>query len=87
MTRAHAEYPVLDPDERAFFELSDKAQRIGNIEPRRQFGSVFQLHGRTCCQADTWDRVSLNADFIGSCWAHSARFFELMRARSLGELY
>ena len=42
--------------------------------------AFFSFMGGLVVKRSTWNRVSLNADFIGSCWAHAARFFELMKS-------
>ena len=76
-----AEYPILEPDERrAVFELSDKAQRIEYFMRAVNSEAFFSFMGGLVVKRHTWDRVPLNPDFIGSCWAHSARFFELMQS-------
>ena len=73
------EYPVLDPDVPAVFELSDEAQRMAYFKRAVNSEAFFSFMGGLVVKRSTWNRVSLNADFIGSCWAHAARFFELMK--------
>jgi abequosyltransferase len=80
MTVLMAAYPILEPDERRLFELSDKAQRLEYFIRAVNSEAFFSFMGGLVVKRHTWDRVPLNPDFIGSCWAHSARFFELMQS-------
>jgi O-antigen biosynthesis alpha-1,3-abequosyltransferase len=73
------EYPVLEPDLPAVFELSDPAQRSDYFRRARNTEAFFSFMGGLVVKRATWHSVALNPDFVGSCWAHSARFFELMK--------
>jgi abequosyltransferase len=73
------EYPVLEPDVPAVFELSDPRQRIDYFKRARNSEAFFSFMGGLVAKRATWTRGRLNPDFIGSCWAHAARFFELMK--------
>jgi abequosyltransferase len=73
------EYPVLEPDVPAVFELSDDAQRIDYFRRAVNSEAFFSFMGGLVVKRATWNRLPLNPDFIGSCWAHAARFFELMK--------
>jgi abequosyltransferase len=74
------EYPVLEPDIAGVFELSDAAQRIDYFKRARNSEAFFSFMGGLVVNRPAWNRVPLNPDFIGSCWAHAARFFELMKS-------
>jgi len=74
------EYPVLEPDIPGVFELSDAAQRIDYFKRARNSEAFFSFMGGLVVNRPAWNRVPLNPDFIGSCWAHAARFFELMKS-------
>ena len=74
------EYPVLEPDIAGVFELSDGAQRIDYFKRARNSEAFFSFMGGLVVNRPAWNRVPLNPDFIGSCWAHAARFFELMKS-------
>jgi abequosyltransferase len=73
------EYPVLEPDIAGVFELSDAAQRIDYFKRARNSEAFFSFMGGLVVNRPAWNRVPLNPDFIGSCWAHAARFFEQMK--------
>jgi abequosyltransferase len=74
------EYPVLEPDAPGVFELSDEAQRLDYFKRAVNSEAFFSFMGGLVVKRATWNRVPLNPDFIGSCWAHAARFFELMKS-------
>jgi abequosyltransferase len=74
------EYPVLQPDVAGVFELSDQAQRMGYFKRAMNSEAFFSFMGGLVVKRAAWNRVPLNPDFIGSCWAHAARFFELMKS-------
>jgi abequosyltransferase len=74
------EYPVLEPDIAGVFELSDAAQRLDYFKRARNSEAFFSFMGGLVVNRRAWNRVPLNPDFIGSCWAHAARFFELMKS-------
>lgn len=72
------EYPVLDPDGPEVFELSDQFQRMTYFKRAVNSEAFFSFCSGLIIRRSTWDRVPLDPNFIGSCWAHSARFFSLM---------
>jgi abequosyltransferase len=69
---------VLDVSSESDFELADESQR------RRYFGlaqtteAFFSFMGGIVIQRAKWNSVALNETFVGSCWAHVARIFELI---------
>jgi abequosyltransferase len=74
------EYPVLQPDVAGVFDLSDEAQRIDYFKRAMNSEAFFSFMGGLVVKRAAWNRVPLNPDFVGSCWAHAARFFELMKS-------
>jgi abequosyltransferase len=74
------EHPILKPDTPGSFELSDQAVRIGYFERAVNSEAFFSFMGGLIVKRAAWNRVPLNPDFVGSCWAHVARFFELMKS-------
>jgi abequosyltransferase len=74
------EHPILRPDTAGIFELSNEAERIGYFERAVNSEAFFSFMGGLIVKRSTWNRIPLNEAFVGSCWAHVARFFELMRS-------
>lgn len=74
-----AEWPVLEPNVASEFELSDPAQRRRYFESAVNTEPFFSFMGGMITKRAAWDRVPFNAAFDGSCWAHAARLFELMK--------
>ncbi len=72
------EYPVLEPDARGTFELSDPIQRLAYFKRAVNSEAFFSFCSGLIIRRSTWDRVPLDENFVGSCWAHCARFFSLM---------
>ena len=81
------EYPVLEPDLPAVFELSDPAQRSDYFRRARNTEAFFSFMGGLVVKRATWDSVALNPDFVGSCWAHFGAILRANETRSKGELY
>jgi abequosyltransferase len=75
-----AEWPVLAPNVTTDFELSDPAQRARYFESAVNTEPFFSFMGGMVTRRTAWDRVPFNGAFDGSCWAHAARFFELMKS-------
>jgi abequosyltransferase len=74
------EHPILKPDTPGTFELSDPAERVGYFERAVNSEAFFSFMGGLIVRRAAWDRLSLNEEFVGSCWAHVARFFEMMKS-------
>jgi abequosyltransferase len=73
------EHPILKPDAAQVFELSIPSERVGYFERAVNSEAFFSFMGGLIVKRAAWNRVPLNEDFVGSCWAHAARFFELMK--------
>jgi abequosyltransferase len=74
------EHPILKPDTADVFELSNAPERIGYFERALNSEAFFSFMGGLIVKRATWNRVPLNDEFVGTCWAHAARFFELMKS-------
>ncbi len=85
------EHPILSPDDPGVFELSDATQRLNYFRRAVNSEAFFSFMGWLIVKRETWRRVPLNEAFVGSCWAHVARFFELMqnqlRVRYTGRVF
>ena len=58
---------------------------ISNPRERAEYASLamtseafFSFMGGLIVKKSKWDSVRLNEAFVGSCWAHAARLFEIM---------
>jgi abequosyltransferase len=74
------EHPILKPDTPGVFDLSNQAERIGYFDRAVNSEAFFSFMGGLIVNRASWHRVPLNEEFVGSCWAHAARFFELMQS-------
>jgi abequosyltransferase len=75
------EHPILKPDVAGTFELSNPSERIGYFERAVNSEAFFSFMGGLIVKRAAWNRVPLNEEFVGSCWAHAARLFELMTSK------
>jgi abequosyltransferase len=73
------EYPCLDMASEAVFDLGDPAARREYFSLALNSEPFFSFMGGIIVKKSTWDSVPLNEAFVGSCWAHVARLFEIMR--------
>jgi abequosyltransferase len=72
------EWPTVDVAEEMVFELSNEKTRREYFKRATNTEALFSFMGGLIVKRATWDRVPLNEAFVGSCWAHAARMFELM---------
>ncbi|MGD9539303.1 glycosyltransferase family 2 protein [Methylocystis sp.] len=74
------EYPTVACEDGAVFELSDRRSRRDYFSKAVNTEAFFSFLGGIIVKRSTWNRVPLNEVFVGSCWAHVARLFALMRS-------
>jgi abequosyltransferase len=72
------EYPTVACEDDAVFELSDPRSRRDYFSKAVNTEAFFSFIGGIIVKRSTWNRVPLNEEFVGSCWGHVARLFELM---------
>lgn len=72
------EYPTVACEDDAVFELSDARSRRDYFSKAVNTEAFFSFIGGIIVKRSTWNRVPLNEEFVGSCWGHVARLFELM---------
>lgn len=72
------EWPTLAAPDGAVFELSDATMRLDYFSRAINTEAFFSFIGGLIVRRATWERVPLNEEFVGACWAHAARMFELM---------
>lgn len=81
-----ADHPVLRLNSEATFDLGDSAARARYFLLAESTEAFFSFMGTLIVRRRAWQSAPLNEAFIGSCWAHAARFFQLM-ARGLVVTY
>ena len=78
METVHAAHPVLTISHSAAFELSDPTQQLKYFSLVASTEGFFSYMSGLLVRREKWNAVALNENFVGTCWAHVARFFELM---------
>lgn len=73
-----SEWPTLNIAQDRPFELSDKNDRLNYFSLALTSEAFFSFMGGLIVKRAAWNRATLNEEFVGSCWAHAARMFELM---------
>jgi len=69
---------VLDAASGAVFDLSVVSDREDYFRRAETTTAFFSFCGSLVFRKSRWDAVPLDEDFVGSCWAHVARFFRLI---------
>jgi len=69
---------VLNSSAPLTLSLGVEAEKSRYFELAATTEAFFSFLGGVVVRKDAWDSVGLNEKFVGSCWAHVARFFELM---------
>ncbi len=60
------------------FDLANKEERSHYFESALNTAAFFSFCGALIFKKSVWDSVEINESFVGSCWAHVARFFEII---------
>ncbi len=71
-------WPTVDVEEERSFELSDLSQRQDYFLRAQNTEAFFSFIGGIIVRREKWESIPINEEFVGSCWAHVARLFELM---------
>jgi abequosyltransferase len=71
-------HPVLRSNVDARYDLSDRRQQLEYFNRALTTEAFFSFIGGLIVKRSTWCSVPLNEQFVGSCWAHVARLFELI---------
>lgn len=77
MKLTDARHPVLRSKVDLRYELSDQDQQLKYFNQALTTEAFFSFMGGLIVKRSTWSSVPLNERFVGSCWAHVARLFEL----------
>ena len=62
----------------ATFDLANDSDRREYFAHAETTTAFFSFLGSVIFKKERWDEVPLDEDFVGSCWAHVARFFRLI---------
>jgi abequosyltransferase len=83
--------PIMKDASEAEFDLGNAFRRRTYFEQAQTTPAFFSFAGSLIFRKSVWDSMSLDEAFVGSCWAHVARFFALMprgfRLMTLPESY
>jgi abequosyltransferase len=79
MKHIYGEHPVLNLNKDTVFDLSDPKERLRYFELAQTTEAFFSFMGSIIIKRDKWNSVPLDERFIGSCWAHVARIFAIMK--------
>lgn len=60
------------------FNLKDQGDRERYFELAQTTEAFFSFIGGIVVRTEKWRSAKLNEEFVGSCWAHVVRLFELM---------
>ncbi len=71
-------HPVFRSSVDAGYELSDPHQQLIYFSRAMSTEAFFSFMGGLIVKRSAWASVPLNERFVGSCWAHVARLFELI---------
>jgi len=83
--------PILNSDTDAEFDLGVPDERRAYFTLAERTPAFFSFAGSLTLRKERWDSVPLNEEFVGSCWAHVARLFEIapggLRLKYLAQPY
>ncbi len=60
------------------FDLSDTGERIDYFKHALTTTAFFSFAGSLAFKKSRWDEIGLDEEFVGSLWAHVARFFQMI---------
>jgi abequosyltransferase len=75
--------PIMKGTSEVDFDLGDAHRRRSYFKQAQTTPAFFSFAGSLTFRKSVWDSMTLDEAFVGSCWAHVARFFALI-PRGLG---
>ena len=72
------EHPVLRTNKEVEFNLTDSLDRRQYFQLAQTTEAFFSFAGGIIIKKSKWDSVPINEAFVGSCWAHVARIFDVL---------
>lgn len=76
--RPMKKHPVAALHADAIFELGDEGQRQRYFALASTTTALFSFASSLIVRRAKWNTRELDEDFVGSCWAHVARFFSIV---------
>lgn len=76
-------HDMLDAADDVVFDLGNNAERLRYFQFAKNTAAFFSFCGALVFKRSVWNSVEMNENFVGSCWAHAARLFEIVRMRGL----
>lgn len=76
--KALRDHPILALSEDREFELSDPGQRLRYFALARTTPAFFSFMGSLVFKRFRWEAQRLDERYVGSCWAHVARFLQML---------
>lgn len=71
-------WPTLNTSSEPEFDLSDLEMRHSYFRRAETTEAFFGFIGSIIVRKSKWESVPINEQFVGTCWAHVARFFEII---------
>jgi abequosyltransferase len=72
------EWPILSLNLERVFDLANPKERAEYVRLATTSEAFFSFMGGLIVKKSKWDSAPLNEAFVGSCWAHAARLFEII---------
>jgi abequosyltransferase len=72
------EHPVLRTNKEVEFNLTNESDRRRYFKLAVNTEAFFSFLGGIIIKKSKWDSVPIDETFVGSCWGHAARIFELV---------
>jgi abequosyltransferase len=72
------EMPILKARSDLEFDLAKERGRRDYFERAQTTSAFFGFAGSLIINRARWESIALNEAFVGSCWAHVARIFEML---------
>jgi abequosyltransferase len=80
MQKIDYSHPVLNITEDVSFELADPEQQLRYFGLAQTTEAFFSFISGLIVKRSTWNAVQINEEFVGTCWAHVARLFEIIQS-------
>ena len=77
---AWIEWPTLNVTDEQVFQLSNDVDRRDYFSQAANTEAFFGFIGGLIVKKSKWESVPINEEFVGTCWAHVARLFEVMQS-------
>lgn len=70
---------IMASNTRTVFDLGVRSERLQYFAAAHTTPAFFSFAGSVIVNKELWDRREVDEDFVGSCWAHVARLFSLIK--------